>query len=248
MSPRTSTIKEVKKDEPGVVPTDEAIWNMGETPEPWHNGPLYKKLSQILAEMTSVPKKGYNSFHKYHYVTEGDLSEVIRPLLAKHGIAITFGISGEPVFHGDITQVICEIRIGDSEGHEIVTRVPGWGQDKGDKGGYKAMTGAVKYWLYKTFLVSTGDDPEREDRETSHASTPAPQPTSQGPMCPTCGSSMHSESKVSKAGKPFVVWVCDNPGCKNEKGYRTSMFDTEWQRQKSAQEAPPPPDDDMIPF
>src|SRR4029079_18402967 len=33
---------------------------------------------------------------------------------------------------------------------------PGYGDDAGDKGVYKALTGAEKYLLMKTFLVSTG--------------------------------------------------------------------------------------------
>jgi hypothetical protein len=39
------------------------------------------------------------------------------------------------------------------------------GADKSDKGSYKAMTGAVKYALLKTFLIPTGDDPEVEDQK-----------------------------------------------------------------------------------
>ena len=34
--------------------------------------------------------------------------------------------------------------------------------DKGDKAGYKAYTGALKYFLANTFMVATGDDPETE--------------------------------------------------------------------------------------
>ena len=39
----------------------------------------------------------------------------------------------------------------------------GYGTDKEDKGGYKAMTGGEKYFLLKTFLIPTGDDPEATD-------------------------------------------------------------------------------------
>ena len=38
--------------------------------------------------------------------------------------------------------------------------------DKGDKAGYKAFTGALKYYLADTFMVATGDDPEKESPET----------------------------------------------------------------------------------
>lgn len=42
------------------------------------------------------------------------------------------------------------------------TVITGEGIDKGDKAGYKAYTGALKYYLANTFMVATGDDPEKE--------------------------------------------------------------------------------------
>ena len=42
------------------------------------------------------------------------------------------------------------------------TKITGEGIDKGDKAGYKAYTGALKYFLANTFMVATGDDPEKE--------------------------------------------------------------------------------------
>lgn len=45
------------------------------------------------------------------------------------------------------------------------TTITGEGIDKGDKAGYKAYTGALKYYLANTFMVATGDDPEKESPE-----------------------------------------------------------------------------------
>ena len=42
------------------------------------------------------------------------------------------------------------------------TIITGEGMDKGDKAGYKAYTGALKYFLADTFMVATGDDPEKD--------------------------------------------------------------------------------------
>ena len=41
------------------------------------------------------------------------------------------------------------------------------GMDKGDKAGFKAYTGSLKYYLANTFLVATGDDPEVESPEAN---------------------------------------------------------------------------------
>ena len=43
--------------------------------------------------------------------------------------------------------------------------ITGEGIDKGDKAGYKAYTGALKYYLANTFMVATGDDPAQESPE-----------------------------------------------------------------------------------
>ena len=36
----------------------------------------------------------------------------------------------------------------------------------GDKGVYKAITGAVKYIFMKNFLIPTGDDPEKDNNKS----------------------------------------------------------------------------------
>ena len=45
------------------------------------------------------------------------------------------------------------------------TEITSEGIDKGDKAGYKAYTGALKYYLANTFMVATGDDAEKESPE-----------------------------------------------------------------------------------
>lgn len=66
----------------------------------------------------------------------------------------------------DITAVVVRTRFvwWNAEAQQLETTEwqfwAGYGDDAGDKGIYKALTGAVKYALMKQFLVSTGDDPE----------------------------------------------------------------------------------------
>ena len=60
----------------------------------------------------------------------------------------------------------------------------GAGDDGADKGLYKAYTGAVKYFLMKTFLIPTGDDPEADtkadERAASRAAPARPAPNGHG--------------------------------------------------------------------
>ena len=132
------------------------------------------KLAQVLGEIHTIPKEGTNDHYGYKYILEDTLTNQIRPILAKWGLALVFGaekvedlagheVNGEP--QGYWTRVWCRFTLFDSDGHEFSTLCPGEGTDKyhPDKALYKAMTGSTKYFLYKTFLVSTGDEPEKDD-------------------------------------------------------------------------------------
>lgn len=128
------------------------------------------KLSKVMGEIHTIPKEGYNEHFGYHYVKEDTLTEHIRPLLAKWGLSLVFGaVKIEDLATGDDrgtwTRVWCRFTLMDCDGHKMDVLCPGEGTDARhpDKALYKAMTGATKYFLYKTFLVSTGDDPERDD-------------------------------------------------------------------------------------
>jgi hypothetical protein len=132
---------------------------------------LFAKLAAVLKEVSRVPKSGRNEHFKYDYVQESDLADHIRPLLAAQGIGLAFGMVDVIDLPTGQVQVKCEITLSDDH-TEITKYVFGRAADKSDKGLYKATTGAVKYWLYKTFLVSTGDDPESDaesDKAAEHS-------------------------------------------------------------------------------
>lgn len=121
---------------------------------------IYSKILQVMKEVEKVPKNGYNQFHKYYYATESDLTESIRPILIDAGLAF-FATVLDQSREGEFTKVKMEFTLADTETGETLKSIFwGEGQDKGDKGLYKAYTGATKYFLMKTFLIPTGDDPE----------------------------------------------------------------------------------------
>ena len=133
-------------------------------------GGLAKKLAKILADVERVPKNGRNDFHNYDYVTEADLLDAIRPKLAKAGVFVFSGavVTGSEHYEtkDGKTKIITTVKTthtfmdGDT-GETHTVECVGQGEDAGDKGAYKAITGASKYFWMKNFMVSTGDDPER---------------------------------------------------------------------------------------
>lgn len=152
---------------------------------------LHAKLAEIMAEVSRVPKRGRNEFHKYDYATEADIVEAVRGALSSRGISLVPSIK-QVLREGTLTTAIMEFQFTDGATGETMT--VGWagtGEDKGDKGLYKAMTGALKYFLLKTFLMPTGDDPEADEGTDKRPALPSARGKSRasapGPFCPRCG-------------------------------------------------------------
>jgi len=132
---------------------------------------LAQKLVKVIADLGGkVNKSGYNSHQNYHYITEADLLDAIRPSLAKYNISI-FSSAEEvdvreiPTKNGVtyITTVKMKYTLVDGEsGDSFDVYSWGTGADTQDKGYYKAVTGASKYFLLKNFLLSGDDDPEND--------------------------------------------------------------------------------------
>lgn len=134
---------------------------------------LVSKLAAIMALVERIPKRGRNEFHKYDYATEADIAATVRQeLAARHVMLIPSIVGEERVSVGEkgswLTILHMEMEFVDGEtGESIIKPWRGYGTDKEDKGGYKAMTGAEKHFLLKTFLMPTGDDPEADGAKAS---------------------------------------------------------------------------------
>lgn len=123
---------------------------------------LAKKLAVVLSQVGYVQKDGRNDYHKYTYVTEAALADAVRSRLAEQGVMVFTSVDRQ-WSEGSTTFVETSHTFACGEtGDAFTVRSQGAGQDKGDKGVYKAITGAMKYFLYKNFLISTGDDPESD--------------------------------------------------------------------------------------
>jgi hypothetical protein len=125
---------------------------------------VYQRIHAVMAEIGTITKTGVNNFHNYKYVKESDYVEALRPLLIKHGLAVIPSLADVPKREGDITSLVMKFTIVniDNPTEKVEAVIPSSGQDKGDKGVYKAITGAKKYFFANTFAIATGDDPEND--------------------------------------------------------------------------------------
>lgn len=141
-----------------------------------YNAKLQQKknaLRKALKEIGVLKKGGYNKFDKYSYFSEAQYKELFTDLLSSNGLELKFTELEYETFSGSEKQAngrmpklqfdLIDIETGFFES----TVITGEGIDKGDKAGYKAYTGALKYYLANTFMVATGDDAENESPEAN---------------------------------------------------------------------------------
>lgn len=135
------------------------------------NAKLQKKknaLRKALKEKGVLKKGGTNTFDKYSYFSEAQYKELFTELFSDAGLELSFNeveyntfTGSEKQANGRMTRLTFILTDVDTGFYEETT-ITGEGIDKGDKAGYKAYTGALKYYLANTFMVATGDDPEKE--------------------------------------------------------------------------------------
>tara|TARA_R110000824_G_scaffold49264_3_gene138293 strand:+ start:1016 stop:1741 length:726 start_codon:yes stop_codon:yes gene_type:complete len=123
---------------------------------------LVSKLAEVQASIRNVTKDGYNEFHKYKYAEEAAIVKACRWELAQRHIMVIPSIESVDRT-GTLTTITTSFTLYDGESGETITsHWAGTGDDKGDKGLYKALTGSLKTYLTKLLLLPTGDDAEQE--------------------------------------------------------------------------------------
>ena len=138
------------------------------------NAKLQAKKNALRKDLKSkgiLKKGGQNDYDHYSYFSEAQYKELFTELFSKNCLELKFSELEYNTFEGSgkncngrMTRL--EFTLIDVEtGFFETTVITGEGMDKGDKAGYKAYTGAVKYYLADTFLVATGDDAEKESPE-----------------------------------------------------------------------------------
>lgn len=126
------------------------------------------KVRKALKERGILKREGNNTFDKYKYFSEAQYKVLFTELFADNGLEFKFSELSYDTFDGTEKQANgrmprIEFYLIDTDtGFYETSIITGEGIDKGDKAGYKAYTGALKYYFADTFMVATGDDPETE--------------------------------------------------------------------------------------
>lgn len=135
---------------------------------------LYLKMARIMGEIGRISKDATTDAgrYSYKYASDDAVYTAVQKHLSENGIAlfaamvdvqqdlltIGEGNNVKQVWH---TRAKFEFTLADSETGETFT-CPWFAEARGndDKGVNKCATAALKYWLLKTFIIPTGNDPD----------------------------------------------------------------------------------------
>ncbi len=126
----------------------------------------YAKLMQVQVEL-KAPKNQYNSFGKYKYRSCEDIQEAVKPLEAKHKVALF--LSDEPVMMGERYYIKATATFVDLASGETVQNT-GYAREEENKKGMDGsqVTGtassyARKYALNGLFLIDDTKDADTDE-------------------------------------------------------------------------------------
>ena len=143
---------------------------------------LLTAINDVMKAVGYVKKQSAQGL-RYTYAGEAALLQALRPSMVKHGLTlIPVGVESSLREHGKARSGAMQWRVDGvwtfrlihTSGGYVDVQAPGSGVDAGDKAAYCAATGALKYALRQTFLIETGDDPDRVASQAQEATPPAP--------------------------------------------------------------------------
>lgn len=177
---------------------------------------LFKKMSNVMAQLDRIEKRGHNTFFNYDFVTSDDVLQAVRKAMAKEGLAFFVNmLCSEIVETGGMDKsgnpkkkhvTDFEFNIADGETGEVLTCIwKGEALDNEDKALSKCATSAEKYFLLKTFLIGTGDEPDPDESDDTGKKSAVKKPESHKPSADITKDLAHLSGIVDSEGKAYLM-------------------------------------------
>lgn len=129
-----------------------------QTQQPPH---VAKALATILGQVGRITADKEVKHLRMRYASSDAVFDELRPLLAEEGVIMLPSVTKHDQDAKGVATVDMSVTfMSGVDGSTVSVSWSGCGSDKGDKGMLKAITSALRTCLLKTFLISTGDDPE----------------------------------------------------------------------------------------
>lgn len=126
---------------------------------------IHQRILAVMADLDYIQKEAAkNDRLPYSFASHDAVTRAIHPLLVKHGIAMIPTVTSWNQ-EGNRTSVNMTVSFVNADDQQDKFEVNGFGYgiDKQDKGPGIAISYTTKYIVLKTFVLETGDDPERQN-------------------------------------------------------------------------------------
>lgn len=133
--------------------------------DPMAQAALFSKLARAMGCLNRLPKSGRNPHFNYDFVTDGDVSDAVRTALAAENVAFFASMLRA---NSDGKKTVVDFLFTFADGETGATWSCNWtgeANDSQDKGTAKAATSALKYFLLKNFILSSGDPGDDTDAD-----------------------------------------------------------------------------------
>lgn len=144
----------------------------GEIQDTTNRAALFAKMARVMGKMSRIQKTGENTQQHYKFATESDIVDMVRTAMAEENLAflpVMIDVEGKSFGDKGGVRWKANFLFTFADGETGATYSCPWiaeSIDYGDKGVNKVATAAVKYFLLKTFLISTGDKADDADNDS----------------------------------------------------------------------------------
>lgn len=139
-------------------------------------GEIHSRMACIIQEVGHIGKDQKNQSQGFHFRGIDDIYDALHPIMAKHGVVVLpelleNTIADRPTRNGGVQYhhtVRVRYHFSASDGSSVSCCVPGEAMDTQDKGLSKAMSVALKYAMFQTFLIpvrGVTPDPDADSPE-----------------------------------------------------------------------------------
>jgi hypothetical protein len=167
-----------------------------------------RAMSEIFADVKAIEKAKENKFFHFKFRGIDDVYAALHPLFAEHKVFLRVEIlehltedrnTKEGVTLHHIVKVRFSFRSGE-DGSELSSVAIGEASDTGDKGATKAMSIALKYLMFQTFLIPVDNPADDADNDSPVFQGPASR--SAAPAAPTAQKPSAGPSAPAKPANP----------------------------------------------
>lgn len=143
--------------------------------------PITKKLRAIQQEI-KAPKSQWNDFSKFHYRSNEDILEALKPLLEKYECIILQ--TDKPILVGTWNYIEATSTLQDEEGNEITVTASAREQETIKGMSASQITGSASSYARKVSLgglLAIGDAKDADSEDNRNQAKPATQKAGVGP-------------------------------------------------------------------